>query len=84
MDKELELYEESKAEKKYKRKSRRIRRIITASVLLLVMAANIAFTVLADKQCGKRSGHHYEKRWICNALLMLFGSQSVALFFAEK
>ena len=49
MDKELELYEESKAEKKYKRKSRRIRRIITASVLLLVMALNIAFTVLADK-----------------------------------
>ena len=49
MDKELELYEESKIEKKYKRKSRRIRRIITASVLLFVMALNIAFTVLADK-----------------------------------
>ena len=49
MDKELDLYEISKIEKKYKRKSRRIRRIITASVLLFVMAINIAFTVLADK-----------------------------------
>lgn len=50
MDKELDLQAESlKAEKKYKRKSRRIRRIITASVLLFVMAFNIAFTVLSDK-----------------------------------
>lgn len=50
MDKNLDMNEAQMllAEKKYKRKSKRIRRIITASVLLLVMAINIAFTILAD------------------------------------
>ncbi|MBR5459342.1 MAG: hypothetical protein IKV53_00615, partial [Clostridia bacterium] len=50
MDKNLDMNEAQMllAEKKYKRKSKRIRRIITALVLLLVMAINIAFTILAD------------------------------------
>ena len=49
MDKENIVSEaDIAAEKKYKRKSRRVRRIITASVVLAVMILNIAFTVLAD------------------------------------
>lgn len=36
--------------KKYKRKAKRTRRIITSATLLLVIIANIAFSILADKR----------------------------------
>lgn len=50
MDKELDCAADnfSESAKKYKRKSRRIRRVITVSVLALVIAINIGFSVLAN------------------------------------